>query len=110
MKQTLTQRVEALEKRLDDKCKGWHIFTMGASKCDRCGIENPSYTAMRSTGEYCTCVHIGEPNSNKCVTCYKPIKPQEDVREKIYEELVPYMTQGAAFGLSERILAIVKGE
>ena len=101
MKQTLTQRVILIERQIEI--------------LDRriCNLENPTklpYTAMRSTGEYCTCVHIGEPNSNKCVTCYKPIKPQEDVREKIYEELVPYMTQGAAFGLSERILAIVKGE
>lgn len=74
------------------------------------------YTAMRSTGEseYCNCENA-KTNFEWCLSCDKPIKPQEDVKTKELEKMIFYSkgwdgTYAEAHDLSSSILAIVKGE
>lgn len=81
--------------------------------------KQPSYTAMRSTGEFCVCPSPMQCNcllnGNKCGechSCHKLLKPQEDVLSKVANYLRKHTKHpDKAFSkLSEDILAIVKGE
>lgn len=89
-----------------------------------------SYTAMRSTGEFCNCknrrsVTTGTNDRRTlCGDCGKPIKSQEDIRENIGKIINEYWGNGYQIGkhgafsektmetdtVVDRILAIVKGE
>lgn len=115
------------QKEIDElkKCK-CVCHLSGNAQCAYC--QCIAYTAMRSTGEYCECKKPTSilPHSMfeepKCWHCNKPVgisEPQEDVtytdeaikiQNLLWNKFYAVITKEQAMEISDKILAIVKGE